>query len=358
MTPEKILQLRLYNQQIAATKYKKPEDVVGWLGAVQAQDFAGAKWSVGLRLPGSTDEDIEQAITAGKIIRTWTQRGTLHFMAAQDVRWMLDLLGPRVHKSLNTQLKKTELNAATTLTKTDKILLKALEGGKQLTRGEIKELLESKKIPTQNNGLNYILVHASLTQLICHGPRRGKEYAFVLMDDWVQEHKKIKDDEAIVKLAERYFASHGPATAHDFSWWIGGTKKDAQFAIDALSNKLEQEIFNGNIYYSINSQGSAKNSTYLLPGFDEYMLGYKDRSLALADENNKKVTGAANGLFAATIVVKGGIAGTWRRVFEKKKTVIEVSSFEKLSAIHKKEIEKEAKRFAGFLQQPYEVDFL
>lgn len=113
MTPAQILQLRLYNQQIAATKFKKPEDVVGWLGAVQAQDFAGAKWSVGLRLPGSTDEDIEQAITTGKIIRTWTQRGTLHFMAAKDIRWMLDLTGPRVHRSLNTQLKRTELNATT-----------------------------------------------------------------------------------------------------------------------------------------------------------------------------------------------------------------------------------------------------
>lgn len=357
MTPAQILQLRLYNQQIAATKFKKPEDVVGWLGAVQAQDFAGAKWSVGLRLPGSTDEDIEQAITTGKIIRTWTQRGTLHFMAAKDIRWMLDLTGPRVHRSLNTQLKRTELNA-TTLKKADRILLKALEGGKQLTRTEIKELLESNKIPVQHNGLNYILMHASLMQLICHGPRRDKEYAFVLMDEWVQAHKKIKDDEAIVKMAERYFASHGPATAYDFSWWIGGTKKDAQFAIDALGKKLEQVICKGNIYYSINSEGDAKNATYLLPGFDEYMLGYKDRSLALADEYNKKVTGAANGLFAATIVVNGGIAGTWKRILEKKKTIMEISSFEKPGAMHKKRIEKEVKRFAGFLQQPYELHFL
>jgi hypothetical protein len=357
MTAKQILQQRLHNQQIAGTKSKKPEDIVRWLGAVQAQDYAGAKWSVGLRLPGSTDAIIEQTITDGKIIRTWTQRGTLHFMAADDVRWMLDLSGPRVHKSLDTQIKRTGLDAAV-LKKCDKIISKALEGGKQLTRNEIKELLEAKKIPTQDNGLNYILVHASLMQLICHGPRKGKEFTFVLMDDWVPAHKKIKNDEAIVKLAERYFTGHGPATAEDFAWWTGGTKKDVQFAIDALGKKLQQETVNGNTYYSINSESSAKNDIHLLPGFDEYMLGYKDRSLALADEHNKKVTGAANGLFAATVVVNGAIAATWKRTVKKDSVAIEITPFEKLSAANKKGIEKEAQRFAAFLQQPYDLSFL
>ncbi|RYE22446.1 MAG: winged helix DNA-binding domain-containing protein, partial [Sphingobacteriales bacterium] len=297
MTAKQLLQLRLHNQQIAATEFKKPQEIVHWMGAMQAQDNPGAKWSVGLRLPGSTDSDIDSAINRARIVRTWTQRGTLHYMASQDVRWMLDLLAPRVLKSFSTQLRRSELDTAL-LKKCMKLLEKGMEGGLSLTRPEIKQLLESKKITTKDR-LNYILVYASLEQLICHGPKTGNEFAFVLMDEWVRPAKKITNEEAMVQLAERYFTSHGPASLQDFIWWIGGTIKEATAALKAIEHKLECVMVNGVAYY-FKDHGTGKgNGVYLLPGFDEYMLGYKDRSLALADEHNKKVTGAANGLFAA-----------------------------------------------------------
>lgn len=356
MTAKQVLQLRLHNLQISSTQFKTPQELVHWMGAMQAQDYAGAKWSVGLRLPGITDADIDDAINQGKIIRTWMQRGTLHLVAPQDVRWILDLQSERVLGLYTAMLKNTGLDTAL-MNKCLKIITRALEGGKGLTRNEIRDLLEQKKITTKDR-LYYILVYGSLKQLLCHGPRKSKEFSFVLMDEWVPAQKKIKKDEAAAKLAERFFTSHGPATLQDFVWWIGGTVKEAQQALKNIEHKLDKDYINGIDHYFVYNGTTKANGVHLLPGFDEYMLGYKDRSLVLADEHKTKVTGAANGLFAATVVVNGGVAGTWKRLFEKKKIIIEVSPFEKLSAIRKKAIEKEAKSFSNFLHQPCELNFL
>ena len=203
MTPQDIAQFRLYYQQIATTKFKEPSQVVSWLGAMQAQDYAGVKWSIGLRLPGATDADIERAIAAKTIIRTWPMRGTLHFVAPEDVRWMLALLTPRIIAQTAGRYRQLELDEAI-FARSKELFAQALQGDKQLTRDEMQQLLEQANISTAGQRGYHILVRAAQDGLICFGAPSGKQQTFALLDEWAPQAKSLERDEALAELARRY----------------------------------------------------------------------------------------------------------------------------------------------------------
>ncbi|MBI1879200.1 MAG: AlkZ family DNA glycosylase [Chloroflexi bacterium] len=199
MTPQDIAQYRLYHQQIATTKFKKPSQVVSWLGAMQAQDYAGAKWSAGLRLPDATDADIEQAIADKTIIRTWPMRGTLHFVAAEDARWLLKLLTPRIIAQTAGRYRQLELDEAT-FARSKELFAQALQGGKQLTRNEMLQLLEKASISTAGQRGYHILGRSAQDGLICFGAPQGKQQTFTLLDEWAPATKSLERDEALAEL--------------------------------------------------------------------------------------------------------------------------------------------------------------
>jgi hypothetical protein len=351
MTPQDIAQYRLYNQQIARTRFNTPGQVVSWLGALQAQDYAGAKWSVGLRLPDATNTDIEQAIADKTIIRTWPMRGTLHFVEAADVHWLLALLAPRVIAQTAGRYRQLELDEAT-FARSKALFVKTLEGGQQLTRDELYQLLEEAGISTAGQRGYHMLGRAAQDRLICFGVPSGKQQTFVLLDEWAPQTKKLERDEALAELARRYFTSHGPASLPDFARWAGLTVTDATAGLEMVKSDLTQETVNGQTYWlplDMPAMVDEPPAIYLLPGFDEYMLGYKDRSAILDPAYAQKIVPGNNGIFYPTIVIEGRVAGVWKRTFKKDTVVIETSPFTPLSEAQKQAISAAAEHFGRFV---------
>ncbi len=244
-----IARQRLLNQRLAASPFEKPADVVNWLVAVQSQDYFGAKWALGLRLHDAHDADIDREFNAGSILRTHMLRPTWHFVTPADIRWLLALTAPRVHAANAAMYRKLELDSAT-LKRGHKALIKALRDGQHLTRDELRAALQTAGIAADNGQrLAYIVMSAELDALICSGPRRGKQFTYALLDERVPPGKTLKREEALAKLAQRYFASHGPATVQDFAKWSGLRSVDAKHGLEAVKDQLQHETLNDEDYW-------------------------------------------------------------------------------------------------------------
>ena len=354
MTNQDIARLRLYNQQIARTRFKAPDQVVSWLGALQAQDYAGAKWSIGLRLPDATEADIEQAIAAKTIIRTWPMRGTLHFVEAADVHWMLALLTPRVIAGSTGRYRQLELDEAV-FARSKELFVKVLQGGKQLTREEMYQLLERNNISTAGQRGYHILGRSAQDGLICFGPPDDKQQTFTLLDEWAPKTKELTRDEALAELVRRYFTSHGPATQQDFAGWSGLTLTETRAGLEMVKSQLRQETISGQTYWMPPDISPVEDNSpvaYLLPGFDEYMLGYKDRTAVLDPVHSQKIIPGNNGMFSPTLIIDGRVTGTWKRMFKKDTVVITISPFTSLSQAHRGAISAFAERYGRFVGKP------
>lgn len=350
-----IIPIRLSNQQISNSKFKAPEELIRWLGAIQGQDYEGAKWSLGLRLQDANISDIEKSISNRKIVHTWLMRGTLHLVSAKDIRWMLDLLSSKIITASAGRLRWFELDD-NTFKKTEKILFNALSGNNELTRNEILNLLEKSNISTRNFRGIHILRKHSYDRLICHGAPQGKQQTFVLFDDWVPVSKKIDRGNAIAKLVKIYFNSRGPATLQDFVWWSGLKVSESQIGIEENSGTLFKETYNGKTYwFPKNEIFKFSNRAFLLPGFDELMLGYRDRYGSLDDIFALMICPGKNGVFYPTIICNGKIRGLWKRAFKKKMIEITATPFTKFSETEKKLITKAGNIIGKYLGLPAEV---
>lgn len=316
MTVIDIIRYRLCNQQIACIRFRRPEEIVEWQGAVQAQDYPGGLWGIGLRLPGTTLDDIEKALTDRKIIRTWPMRGTLHFVPARDAGWMLELLTPRVIRRSAGRYKELGLTEEI-FERSKELFTKALEGGRQLTRDAMYEVLAKGGIVPDGQRGYHIIGHLAQKGVICFGTREGRQQTFVLFDEWVADSKRLERDEALAELARRYFTSHGPATLQDFIWWTGLTTADAKAGLEMVKPHLMQEVIDGKLYWftpssSIPAINDRSPIACLLPNYDEYMIGYKDRS-AMFPILPKKLDSRGNIAFNHTIIINGITVGGWRR---------------------------------------------
>lgn len=352
-----IRQHRLYNQHIAQQPLKKPVEVVAWMGAMQAQDYTGAKWSVGLRLRKATDAHVEKAIAEKTIVRTWPMRGTLHFVAAADVRWMLTLLGPRTIASCARRYKELELDTDT-LVRSNDLLLKAVEGSPQRSRTELLDMLEANGISTKGQRAAYMLQRASLDRLIVQGATKGNVPLYMALEESLPKAKHFEGDAALVELATRYFLSHGPATVQDFVRWAGITLTQARTGLEGVKSQLVEEKVDGQSYWLPAGDKTPKKheeSLYLLPGFDEYMLGYGDRSAALDPLHADKIVPGGNGVFRSTIVSNGQVVGLWKRTVKKGKSVISAEPFESLSESETKAFAEAARCYGEYLETPVEV---
>ena len=356
MTLQNLLRTRLLNQQVAGQQFKTPGEIVKWLGAVQAQDYSGALWAVGCRLKTAKEEEIEKAIADKTIVRTWPMRGTLHFVSPEDAKWMLQLLTPRVIARAAGEYKRSGLDKKV-FYKSRKIIIKALQNDKQLVRGEMYRVLEEAKIDTSNTRGLHILGFLAQEGVICFGPRMGKQQSFVLLDEWIPGSKLLKDDEALAELTQRYFTSHGPASIQDFVWWSGLVVAEAKKGLELVKKNFVEEKINGQSYWMAQTIPSGKTSgTYLLPNFDEYLVGYKDRSAALETLHSRKVF-TINGIFNPVVIINGKVVATWKRSFIKKEVLIQVQSFKTLSPIQKMSIEKVAKKYSKFIGMSVKIQY-
>jgi len=268
MDNNEIIYQRLWNQLISKPEFKTPAEVVSWLGAIQAQNYASAKWSIGARNPEITNADVEQAIIDKTVIRTWLMRGTLHFVAKDDIHWMLELLTPKLIARSALRYRQLDLDNPT-FEKSKEVFYRELMVAKQLTRHEMVLALEKAKISTSGQRGYHLLARAAQDGLICFGPQRGKQQTFVLLDEWVSDAKSMEPSLALSELALRYFTSLGPATLKDFVWWSGLKVSDAKQGLSAISSRLKSEEIKGRIYWMPSYQENTRESfskTHLLPG--------------------------------------------------------------------------------------------
>ena len=307
--------LRLAAQWIATPrKGASPADVIRHMTAMQAQDFTGAKWSVGLRAPGLTDAAVERALASAEIVRSWPMRGTLHLVAPEDLGWMLRLTTPRLIRGV--RLRREQLGLTDTdVERAREIAQEALNGNRVLSRDGIQQLWNEHGIETTGQRGYHLLWSLSQTGTLVFGPVDGTSQTFVLLDEWVKEPRDLEGDEALGEWAARYFTSHGPATVRDFAWWASLTLTEARRGV-AVAKPRELEV-DGTTYYLADDLEPAKG-TFLLPGFDEYLLGYQDRSAPLAAEYAAAVVPGNNGIFQPTIVKNGEVVGIWKRPLGKR----------------------------------------
>ncbi len=346
--------VRLINQQLDHTQIKTPNALVGWLGAVQSQEYAGAKWSLAMRLQGVSDAELDQAFAEGSILRTHIMRPTWHFVTPQDIRWMLELTAPHVQALSQYMYRQLELDDAL-LNRGSEAIAQALQGGRQLTRAELAKVLEKVGIVAQGMRLGYIAYYAELQGMICSGGRRGKQFTYALLEERAPQAIRLGRDEALAELTKRYFTSHGLATVNDFAWWSGLSKTSAKAGVALLGDQLASETIDGQSYWfspSTTYNTAPALRAYLLSTYDEYIIGYTDRT-TLIDAPPEERAGMISKLnFDSMIILGGRIVGTWRRTFEKREVVIEIRPLAPFSAEQQMLVDAAAQRYGNFLGMP------
>ncbi|PSR54969.1 winged helix DNA-binding domain-containing protein [Adhaeribacter arboris] len=357
MTSADIALNRLFNQQIERTKFTAPGELVHWLGAIQAQDYAMAKWAIGLRVPDGTDQVVEDAINQGHIIRTHILRPTWHFVAAPDIRWMLQLTAPhlkRIAASINRKLELDDL----LFPKIYQILTKSLAGGQQLTRQELMAALNQAGIPTNALRASYIMFQAEIEGIVCNGARRNKQFTYALLDEIIPPATQtFSRNEALAELAKRYFTSHGPATIQDFAWWSGLSLTDARLGLAHTKANLIFEIVVGQTYWFAEKAAieiPKQENLHLLPAFDEFMVSYKDRTASLLPAYSK-ATITGNGIFKPILVVNGKVAGLWQPVPQKNKIKVLLSLFDSSANLNEELLATAVKKYGIFRNAPLKI---
>ena len=353
-----IANIRLVNQRIGSAGYRSIKDNVAWMGAIQAQDFSMAKWALGVRTSTSTDEKIETSFNRGEILRTHLLRPTWHFVSPDDIHWMLELTAPQIKSSLRSRHKDLELSEQL-FRKSNRLIEKLMLEGRSLTREDFNREFTKAKINTGNNRLSHLLLRAELDGLLCSGPKRDKKLTYSLLHDRAKYSKIMNREESLAELAGRYFQSRAPATVNDFSWWSGLSAKDAQKGTESVKSRFITERIGSREYLfpvSITKSVISSQSAYLLPAYDEYLIGYRDRSASVTEERTSGII-SSNGIFYPLIVIKGQVCGIWKRSFENDKVIVEPFLFTDDGTAARKLIDKTASGLVRFFNKGIEIRF-
>lgn len=348
-----LLSSRLSSQRLTGEKFSSPQEAVNFFGAVQAQDFAAASWSLGLRVKDAINPTIEDAYNKGEILRTHVLRPTWHFVAPADITGFLALSAPHI-KKLTAYYNRQHGLTEEVLKKTNASITKALTGGNFLTREEIRQVLEKEGIKPDVQGLGHIVHAAEIDGLITSGPMRGKRFTYALLEERIPKGKILGREEALARLAKKYFTSHGPALVNDFAWWSGLSRKDAATGLSLVASQLEKIPINNKTYwFSPKNVPVEKNgqNVFLLSVYDEYFISYTDRT-DIYDARHTDKLPIGNALLTSLIIINGKVAGTWKRVVNKKTIEFTLSPFTKLTNTHRTAIDEIVNQYGKFFGLP------
>lgn len=353
MKPKDLLALRLCNHQLVSGQFATVESLVNWMGAMQAQDYAMAKWALSLRLKNSTEPGIESAINEGKIFRVHILRPTWHFVAAQDLRWMMALTAAHVKKAMASQNRKIGLDD-TVIKKCYRHIEALLADGVARTREEIVEALRKKRLPLDALQATNVMIFAELDRLVCNGPRSGKKFTYNLFEQRVPPDKELLRTEALAKLAFQYFTSHGPATLQDFVWWSGLPVKDAKVGVEENRRALTSfTLHNQSYWYNADTRRDKPvrdMALLFLPPYDEFTVGYSNREfIGRGTGADKDELGYL--IFKPLILHQGKAIGTWKREVGKD-LLMDVALLARPSADLKRNIQRAATRHLKYLDVP------
>jgi hypothetical protein len=321
---------------------------------VQAQEYEWAKWSIGLRTRDATETDVQRAIAERRVVRTWAFRGTLHFIAASDVSWLIPRLAPAIIARNARRYRQLELDEAK-FAQSNRVIRQALEREGSLVRAEIAYSLERAGITAEGQRAPYLLQRAALDGVICHGLPRGREPTYVLLSQWIGSSGELTHGKTQDALADRYLSSHGPATVQDFAWWAGLPVAAARQAYDGASSAIRVTA-EGKELWAAQEQAPlpVQEMAHLLAPFDDYMLGYRDRSWALDPVHTKRVN-AGGGMPRPTIVLNGEIVGVWRRTIKDDRVVVAQELFRGLDESERAAVKDAVRRFGDFYGVPVEI---
>ena len=351
--PGEMLRQRLRNQRLVGRPFQRPEEVVAWLGAVQAQDYSAAKWGVGQRTAKATDADLDRLCDAGAILRTHVMRPTWHFVTPRDIRWLLALTAPRVRAILARDDRALDIEGAVRA-RCARLVERALRDGRSLTRSELAAVLSEGGVPCRGRRLAHLTAHLELDALVCSGPRRGKQFTYALLDERVAPVKRLSREEALATLVERFFTSHGPATARDCAWWSGLRVAEVKTGIDAVGRRLEQVDIGGRQSWHAGwAEGRARSTVaHLLPNYDEYLIAYVERGAlvdALVASSDPKL------IFSNVVTIDGRVVGTWRRVTGKKAIAFRTTLRRALDAREQAAVDAAVRRYERFMGVPVDL---
>lgn len=312
-----------------------PAAVVRHLGAVQAQDYRAALWAIGLRTAGATEAAVERALADRTIVRAHFMRNTVHIVPAEDLRWMLRLVAPRIRMLIDNIARANRLDVD--FERGNDLVAAALAGGKQLTRAELAVELEAAGVRTGEGRMMLMAQRAQTDGVVCQAVRTGAHAPLALAEDWLPAGRDLDGEEAEAELARRYVRGHGPATERDYAWWSGLTLTAARRGLAAASDLRRA----GDHWSGAPEPAEAPAGTHLLPNYDEFLVAYKDRSAAVDPADG-------NVIFVHTVVADGVVVARWKRTGGRL-AVTPFRPFDRAS------LTAAAERYAAFLGRPVEV---
>lgn len=358
MERPEIIARRMTNQGLLGTRFDSPTDVLRWNLAMQSQDFAGAKWSLGQRLDGATDADLDTLFDAGAILRTHVMRPTWHFVLPEDLRWLLALTAPRVQAANQSRRRELGLDEATQ-ERSRETIRRAIADAGSLTRKAIGEALAAAGIDPAGQRLAYLLMDAELEAVVCSGPRQGKQHTYALFDERVPPSPPRDREEMLAEMAERYVASHGPVTPHDLAWWSGLTVRDARAGLELAGDKLTSVELDGTAWWLAPGKTPSLPEAPLVrlhQAWDEYVLNFRAHNPVwnpevLALQHPKGALWNAN-----LIAVDGIVSGGWRRQATAREVRITTTLPSPLGPEHRAALTDAADAYATFLGRPVTID--
>jgi hypothetical protein len=356
MHPIDIAHTRLHNQRLADNPLATPVDVVRWLGAVQAQDYGPAKWSLGERSRGAVDGDIDRAMAEGSLLRTHVLRPTWHFVLPEDIRWIQELTAPRVHAQNAYYYRQTGLDDGVR-GRARRAMVDALRGGNHLTRKEMEAVLAGAGISAKGLGLVYILMDAELDCVICSGPLRGRQQTYALLEERAPDARTLTRDEALGGLALRYFTSRGPATARDMRFWSSLPLADIQRGLEVAAPRLEHQEIEGRSFWSASFDPAPRMATarvHLLQGLDEYFVGYGE-SRGFCDQSGVRPSLVDRAVYNGAVILDSQLAGHWKRTVSKKAVTFAVALRMDFDDAQMQALQAAADRHGAFLGVPASV---
>ena len=351
-----IARLRLHTQGVTSTTFEKPEEVVAYFGAMQSQEFAVAKWSIGQRTRGLDEAAVDDALERGRILRTHVMRPTWHFVRDEDIRWMLELTAPRVRAVMAPYDRKLELDEALYARSND-LIARAVEGGNHRTRKELAVALAHGGIDAAGQRLGHIAMRAELDGIVCSGRVRGKQHSYALIAERAPHAKLLDREEALGEIATRYFTSHGPATLKDFRWWSGLAAADARRAIEIAGDALDMAIIGERTYWLNGAAVPAQlhpSGAHLLQAYDECIVAYPESRNVL---DAARIAGTVPGQvpYLHAIILDGQLAGYWKRQLRRATMVIEAQLLRPLDRKRARALDEAVTRYGAFVGIPTEL---
>ena len=351
-----IAHLRLRAQHLTGPPAPDLADVVRSLGAVQAQEFAPALWSVAQRTSGYDEDAVRRAYDDGLLLRTHALRPTWHFLLPEDIGWVQRLTAPRVHGVSRYYYKQVGIDDVVA-GRAAEVMLEALDGGAHLTRAELAQALARSGIEASGVRLAYLVMHAELEGLIASGVMRGKQHTYAPLAERAPASVRWEPDDPLAELTRRYLSGHGPATVKDLSWWASLTLTQVRDGIARLGDDVTSVDVDGLTYWFVGAaegERAPSPTVRLLQAYDEFGVAFTEGRAVMNVAGHQLAPPNANTV-VHLLVLDSQVVGLWRRVVRKGGLDAALTTAVRLGARQRQAVEAAFAEYAQFTGQPVDL---